>query len=62
MFGLDMTMLAIVLLVAVAAAAVCYAFLFSRIETEKKADARLSRVKSAETDLNKAKASRDRVQ
>jgi tight adherence protein B len=62
MFGLDMTMLAIVLLVAVAAAAVCYALLFSRIETEKKAGARLSRVKAAETDLNKAKASRDRVQ
>jgi tight adherence protein B len=62
MFGLDMTLLAIVLLVAVSAAAVCYALLFSRIETEKKVDARLTRVKAAETDLDKAKAARDRVQ
>jgi tight adherence protein B len=62
MFGLDMTMLAIVALVAVSAAAICYAFLFSRIEVEKKADARLMRVKAAETDLGKVKAARDRVQ
>ena len=62
MFGLDMTVLAIIALVAVSAGAICYGLLFSRIEVEKKTDARLSRVKSAETDLTKVKAARDRVQ
>ncbi|MFB9951683.1 type II secretion system F family protein [Rhizobium puerariae] len=62
MFGLDITVVAIVALVAVAAAAVCYGLLFSRMEVEKKADTRLSRVKAAETDLAKVKAARDRVQ
>ncbi|KQQ73408.1 MULTISPECIES: type II secretion system F family protein [unclassified Rhizobium] len=62
MFGLDMTVVLIIALAAVAAGAVCYALLFSRIEVEKKTDARLSRVKSAETDLTRMKASRDRVQ
>jgi tight adherence protein B len=62
MFGLDLTMLLIVLLVAVSAASVAYALLFSRLETEKKAGARLTRVKAAESDLGKAKAARDRVQ
>ncbi|CAN7588215.1 type II secretion system F family protein [Neorhizobium sp. LjRoot104] len=62
MFGLDINVVAIIALVAIAAAAVCYGLLFSRMEVEKKADSRLSRVKSAETDLNKVKAARDRVQ
>jgi tight adherence protein B len=62
MFGLDINVVAIIALVAVAAAAVCYGLLFSRMEVEKKADSRLNRVKSAETDLNKVKAARDRVQ
>ncbi|MEV4607763.1 Bacterial type II secretion system protein F domain protein [compost metagenome] len=62
MFGLDLTMLLIVLLAAVSAALVAYALLFSRLETEKKAGARLTRVKAAESDLGKAKAARDRVQ
>lgn len=62
MFGLDPMVVAIVALVAVAAGAICYAFLFSRMETEKKADLRLNRVKAAETDLGKVKAARDRVQ
>lgn len=62
MFGLDVTMLAIVLLVAISAGAVAYSLLFSRIETEKKAGARLNRVKSAETDFGRAKAAQDRVQ
>jgi tight adherence protein B len=57
-----MMTLAIVLLSATSAGALCYAALFTRIQTEKKADARLMRVKSAETDLNKVKAARDRVQ
>ncbi len=62
MFGLDINVVAIIALVAVAAAAVCYGLLFSRMEVEKKADSRLNRVKSAETDLNKVKDARDRVQ
>lgn len=62
MFGLDLTMLLIILLAAVSAASVAYALLFSRMETEKKAGARLTRVKAAESDLGKAKAARDRVQ
>jgi tight adherence protein B len=62
MFGLDITVVAIIALVAVAAAGICYALLFSRMEVEKKADTRLNRVKSAETDIARAKAARDRVQ
>ena len=62
MFGLDINVVAIIALVAVAAGSVCYAFLFSRMEVEKKADARLSRVKMAEGDLDRMKSARDRVQ
>ncbi|TCL72014.1 type II secretion system F family protein [Rhizobium sp. BK251] len=62
MFGIDPIVLAIVALAAVSAAAVCYVVLFSRIETEKKAESRVNRVKSAETDRVKVKAARDRVQ
>ncbi|MGO4438303.1 type II secretion system F family protein [Rhizobium sp. RAF56] len=62
MFGMDPTILLIVLLAAVSAAAVCYGVLYSRIETEKKAASRVSRVKAAETDGNKVKAAHDRVQ
>jgi tight adherence protein B len=62
MFGFDPMVLAIVVLAAVSAAAVSYALLFSRIETEKKSATRINRVKSAEVDRNKVKAARDRVQ
>ncbi|TCU38729.1 type II secretion system F family protein [Rhizobium azibense] len=62
MFGLDPIVLAIIALVAVAAGAVCYGLLFSRLETEKKAANRVSRVASTETDRVKVKAARDRVQ
>ena len=62
MFGIDINVLAIVLLAAISAAAVSYGVLFSRIETEKKTEGRMARVKSAETDRNKVKAARDRVQ
>lgn len=62
MFGIDPTVLAIVALTAVAAGAVAYGLLFSRIEVEKKTASRINRVKAAETDLNKVKATRDRVQ
>jgi tight adherence protein B len=62
MFGLDMTVIVIIALAAIAAGALCYVLLFSRIETEKKTDARFNRVKAAEADLTKVKAARDRVQ
>ncbi len=62
MFGIDPTVLAIVVLAAVAAAAVSYAVLFSRIESDKKSASRINRVKSAEVDRAKVKAARDRVQ
>lgn len=62
MFGLDPMVLLIILLAAVSAAAVCYGFLYSSMEAQKKTDSRVNRVKSAETDLNKVKAARDRVQ
>ncbi|MBB3561953.1 tight adherence protein B [Rhizobium sp. BK512] len=62
MFGIDPTVLAIVVLAAVAAAAVSYALLFSRIESDKKSASRINRVKSAEVDRTKVKAARDRVQ
>ncbi len=62
MFGIDPTVLAIVVLAAVAAAGVSYAVLFSRIESDKKSASRINRVKSAEVDRTKVKAARDRVQ
>jgi tight adherence protein B len=62
MFGMDSTVLLIVLLAAVSAAAVCYSFLYAGMQTQKKTESRVARVKSAETDLNKVKAARDRVQ
>lgn len=62
MFGLDLTIVAIVALAALAAGSLGYGLLFSRIETEKKAESRVNRVKSAETDQNKVKAARDRMQ
>jgi septal ring factor EnvC (AmiA/AmiB activator) len=62
MFGIDPTILAIVLLVAVSTGAVAYGVLFSRIETDKKTSNRINRVRSAETDTSQVKAARDRVQ
>ncbi|NLR98558.1 type II secretion system F family protein [Rhizobium sp. P38BS-XIX] len=62
MFGVDPTVLLIVLLSAVSAGAICYGVLYSRIESQKKAEGRVNRVKQAETDRVKVKAARDRVQ
>jgi tight adherence protein B len=62
MFGLQIEIFAIIALVAVAAGAVAYGLLFSRIEVEKKTTNRINRVKAAETDHVKVKAARDRVQ
>jgi tight adherence protein B len=61
MFGIDPIILAIIALVAISAGAVSYGVLFSRLENEKKAQNRFDRVKSAETDRVKIKASRDRL-
>lgn len=61
MFGIDITVLALAGLVALAAAALAYGLLYSRIENEKKAEGRLRRVSAAETDRTKIKAARDRV-
>lgn len=62
MFGADPTVLAIIALAAVAAGAIAYVVLFSRIEVERKTASRINRVKAAETDHAKVKAARDRVQ
>lgn len=61
MFGIDMTLLAFVLLAGLSAGAVAYAFLFKRISDEKKADRRLQSVKAAETDRSVIKATRDKA-
>jgi tight adherence protein B len=61
MFGIDPIILAIIALAAISAGAVSYGVLFSRLENEKKAQSRFDRVKSAETDRVKIKASRDRL-
>jgi tight adherence protein B len=59
-FGIDGMVLAFVALAACSAGAVAYAFLFSRMETERNVEKRLETVKRAETDRATAKASRDR--
>ncbi len=59
---MDMTVLALAGLVAIAAAALAYGLLYSRIEVEKKTASRVSRLGTAETDRVKVKAARDRVQ
>ncbi|HXV29023.1 MAG TPA: type II secretion system F family protein [Sinorhizobium sp.] len=61
MFGIDITVLAMAGLVALAAAALAYGVLYSRIETEKKAEGRLRRVSASETDRANVKAARDRI-
>lgn len=61
MFGIDPIILAIIALAAISAGAISYGVLFSRIENDKKAQSRVDRVKSAETDRVKIKASRDRL-
>jgi len=61
MFGIDINIWLIILLAAVAAGAVSYAFLFTEIEAGNKTQSRIKKVKSAETDFTKVKAARDRV-
>lgn len=62
MFGIDMALLAFILLAGLSAGAVAYAFLFKRIASEDKAGKRLETVKKADTDRLAVSASRDRVQ
>ncbi|MDI7862815.1 type II secretion system F family protein [Rhizobiaceae bacterium n13] len=62
MFGIDIMVIAIVALAAVAAGAVCYGLLYTSIEADKKTASRVNKVKAAETDQLKMKAARDRVQ
>ncbi|RST87493.1 type II secretion system F family protein [Aquibium carbonis] len=61
MFGLDATVLAMILLAGLSAGAVAYVFMFDRIASEKKAGKRLETIKKAETDRAVVKASRDRL-
>jgi tight adherence protein B len=60
-FGIDSTVLLVIVLAAVSAGALAYTVLFQSIETQKKTDSRIQRVKLAETDGNAVKAARDRV-
>jgi tight adherence protein B len=62
MFGFDPTVLLIILLAAVSAAAVCYGLLYSSFETQKKTDTRVNRVKAADSDRVQVKAARDHLQ
>ncbi len=61
MFGLDIQIVAIIGLAALAAGGVAYGFMFTQLETAKSTEKRLKRVGSAETDTIKRKAARDRV-
>ncbi|MAS11753.1 MAG: pilus assembly protein [Nitratireductor sp.] len=61
MFGMDITLIAFVLLAGCSAGAVAYALMFNNITAEKKVGRRLDSVKRAQTDQVSIKASRDRV-
>jgi len=60
-FGLDMTLVAIIGLAALAAGALGYGVLYNRLEAEKITTSRLKRIKAAETDRGKVNAARDRM-
>ena len=61
MFGIETSVLAIIVLAGLSAGAVAYALLFSRIESESNAGRRLDNVKRAETDRSVIVATRDRA-
>lgn len=61
MFGIEMPVLMIIVLVAIAAGGLAYTFLFTSIETEKKSDQRYKQVKRQETDGKALKMARDSV-
>ncbi len=60
-FGLDTSILAIIALVSIALGGVIYGLFYSSIEASQRASERVRKVKSAETDRMKIKASRDRM-
>ena len=62
MFGIDITVIAIIALAGISAGAVAYALMFSKIENEKTSDRRLESIKKFETDRTVVKAARDRNQ
>ncbi|MBF2717541.1 type II secretion system F family protein [Agrobacterium vitis] len=59
---MNINVLAIVLLAALAAGSLAYVLLFSRVQADKKTATRLARVKNAEADTAKKQVARDRVQ
>ena len=59
---MDLTVIALAGLVAIAASGLAYAFLFSRIEVEKKTTTRVHKVAAGEGDRAQVKAAKDRVQ
>lgn len=59
---MDITVIALAVLVAIAASGIAYAVLFPRIEVEKKTSNRVSRLSAGATDRVQVKAARDRVQ
>ncbi len=61
MFGLDIMVIAVIGLAALSAAALGYGVLYNRIDTDRKTEDRMKKVKSAETDRSKATAARDRL-
>ena len=61
MFGIDLAILAFIVLAGFSAGAVAYALLFTRISSEKQVGKRLETIKAAETDRAVVKASRDRL-
>jgi tight adherence protein B len=61
MFGIDGSVIILVLLAGVAAGALAYAFLFDRIANEQKAERRLESIKRAESDRAAIRATRDRM-
>lgn len=58
---MNLTVMLVAVLAAVSAGAIAWGVLFSRMETEKRTENRVKRVKSAETDRARINASRDRV-
>jgi len=58
---MDSSLILFVVLAAVSAGALAYGFRFSRVQNERQAERRFETVRSAETDRNVVRASRDRM-
>ena len=61
MFGIDGTILALIMLAGFSAGGLAYGFLFNRIASQQQVDRRLETVKKAEADVALVKAQRDRA-